>query len=119
LKQSALEDFLTILATTPIDYDAVKTPEKSLSFEEKFQMDNMRSFNILFFTDSLKRFVESLDYFCIAYDWAYKLVRYEDPLSTLKVFYLGMITILWFEWMITFLLVVLAVFSVYNKYHKR
>jgi len=43
----------------------------------------MRTFNLLFFTDSLKRFVESLDYFVIAYDFTYKVLTYERPLMTL------------------------------------
>jgi hypothetical protein len=47
------------------------------------QLDNMRTFNLLFFTDSLKRFVESLDYFVIAYDFIYKVLTYERPLMTI------------------------------------
>ena len=79
----------------------------------------MRTFNILFFTDSLKRFIESLDYFCIAYDACFNLASYSKPLSTILVCLIGLITILWYEIAIGVLLTTLGIFSIYNKFHKR
>lgn len=78
----------------------------------------MRTFNLLFFTDSLKRFVESLDYFVIAYDFIYKVLRYETPFTTLQVMLAGLVFILWFEILLPLGMLSLSLLLMYNNYHK-
>lgn len=82
-ESSIIEDLVNLIETTkqkPIEEDVL---EVKPDFAEGYQLDNMRTFNLLFFTDSLKRFVESLDYFVLAYDFIFKVVTYEKPLLTL------------------------------------
>ena len=79
----------------------------------------MRQFSVLFFADSLKRFIESLDYFVIAYDTCYNIAKYTNPLSTIQVGIVVLISIIWFEVVVALLLIVLGVFSIYNKFHRR
>ncbi len=47
------------------------------------ELDSMRTFNLLFFGDSLKRFVESLDYFVAAWDFGYKIAKYDNVFQTM------------------------------------
>lgn len=77
----------------------------------------MRTFNLLFFTDSLKRFVESLDYFVIAYDFIYKVFTYERPLMTIQVALVGFVVILWFEIVVPIMMLSLVLLIMYNKYY--
>jgi hypothetical protein len=79
----------------------------------------MKYFNLLFFTDSLKRFVESLDYFVIAYDFFYRVVKYEDTWLTLQVCLIGLVLILYYELVLTLLPLVLACLILYNRFHSR
>jgi hypothetical protein len=86
-------------------------------FKEGKQLDSMRTFNLLFFSDSLKRFVESLDYFVAAWDFGYRVAKYDNVILTVQVCLIGLIIILWFEIFIPFTMLLLAMYSMYNKYH--
>lgn len=79
----------------------------------------MRTFNLLFFGDSLKRFVESLDYFVVAYDFVYKVATYESTFITMQVMTFGLIFIIWFEYTIPICMICFAMLSMSNKYHKK
>ncbi len=115
----SLGDFLSVLSTSQTETLKTSELDKKIPFEEKFQLDNMREFSVLFFADSLKRFIESLDYFVIAYDTCYNLSKYTNPLSTIQVGVLVLIFIIWYEVVIGLVLIVLGLFSIYNKFHRR
>ena len=79
----------------------------------------MRAFNVLFFGDSLKRFVDSLDYPVYAYDFVYNVVTYESTFVTMQVMIAGLVTILYFENILSLMMLWLGLISFYNRYHKR
>ena len=85
-----VDELLRYINTSPVkkemtdEIDKIEQKDKvKPHFSEGYQLDSMRTFNLLFFTDSLKRFVESLDYFVIAFDFLYNVFTYERPLKTL------------------------------------
>ena len=79
----------------------------------------MKYFNLLFFTDSLKRFIESLDYFVIAYDWFYRVIKYESTPLTLQVCFFGLLSILWYETVLALLPLGVACLVLYNRFYSR